>query len=181
MVKKKKFSHPILLLQDIESRSRKSAIGLPQQEEVKDEWSGIGFRVGDYKLAAPLGQVVEILTLPELSRVPGAKSWVMGIANVRGNLLPIIDLHNFLHGKQTQMKKKSRVLILNHEGVFSGLLVDEVMGMRRYLAENRRITPDDLDSSIKPYIEHIYQYDEQWLVFSMHKLADSSLFLQVAS
>jgi len=178
---KKQFSHPILLLQDIESRSRKSAIGLPQQEEAKDEWSGIGFGVGDYKLVAPLGQVVEILTLPDLSRVPGAKPWVMGIANVRGNLLPIIDFHNFLHGVHTPVKKKSRVLVLNHEGVFSGLLVDEVMGMRRFLAEKRRVTPDDVDLSLKPYIEHIYQYEERWLVFSMHKLANSPLFLQVAS
>jgi len=181
MGKEKNFSHPILLLQDIESRSRKNATGLPQQEEVKDEWSGIGFKVGEYKLVAPLGHVVEILTMPELSRVPGAKAWVKGIANVRGNLLPIIDLQNFLHGTQTSLKKKSRVLVLNHEGVFSGLLVDEVMGMRRYLAEKRRITPDEIDSALKPYIEHIYQYDEQWLVFSMHKLADSPLFLQVAS
>ena len=181
MGQKKKFSHPILLLQDIESRSRSNAIGLPQQEQAKDEWSGIGFRVGDYKLVAPLGQVVEILTMPELSRVPGAKSWVMGIANVRGNLLPIIDLHSFLHGVQTPIRKKSRVLVLNHEGVFSGLLVDEVMGMRRFLSEKRRVMPDDVDLALKPYIEHIYAYDEQWLVFSMHKLADSPLFLQVAS
>lgn len=181
MGRKKKFSHPILLLQDIESRSRSHAAGLPQQEEARDEWSGVSFRVGGYKLATPLGQVVEILTLPDLSRVPGAKSWVMGIANVRGNLLPIIDLHNFLHGVQTSVKKRSRVLVLNHEGVFSGLLVDEVMGMRRFLAEKRRVTPVGVDLEIKPYIEHIYDYDEQWLVFSMHKLADSPLFLQVAS
>jgi len=181
MGNKKKFSHPILLLQDIESRSRSNAAGLPQQEEVKDEWSGVSFKVGDYQLTTPLGQVVEILTPPELSRVPGAKPWVLGIANVRGNLLPIIDLHNFLHGVQTHVKKRSRVLVLNHEGVFSGLLVDEVMGMRRFLAEKRRLTPEDVSPEIKPYIEHIYQYDDQWLVFSMHKLADSPLFLQVAS
>jgi len=179
---KKKFSHPILLLQSIENRSRSKASGLPQQEEVKDEWRGIGFRVGDYRLIAPLGQVVEILTLPALSRVPGAKDWVVGIANVRGNLLPIMDLHGYLHGKTTGIKKRSRVLVLNYRGVFSGLLVDEVMGMRRFLVETRRVVPDDTELAIKPYIEHIYEHhDGQWMVFSMHKLSESPLFLQVAS
>jgi len=182
MVSKRKFSHPILLLQDIENRSRANARGLPQQKVVKDEWSGIGFRVGDLLMVAPLGHVVEILTYPDLSRVPGAKSWVMGIANIRGNLLPIMDMKNYLFNSQTQVRKKSRVLVLNHNGVFSGLLVDEVMGMRRFFAETRRVTPDSTELSVKPYIEHIYeQENDQWLVFSMHKLAESPLFMQVAS
>ena len=178
----KKFSHPILLLQDIESRSRANARGLPQQKAVKDEWSGIGFRVGDLHMVAPLGHVVEILTFPELSRVPGAKSWVLGIANVRGNLLPVMDMKNYLFSHPAAVRKKSRVLVLNHRGVFSGLLVDEVMGMRRFFAETRAVTPTTTDSAVKPYIEHIYKHDsEQWLVFSMHKLAESQTFLQVAS
>lgn len=180
--RKKKFSHPILLLQDIENRSRASAPGLPQQKEMKEEWRGIAFRVGDYRLVAPLGQVVEILRLPELSRVPGVKDWVVGISNVRGNLLPIMDMNGYLHGKVTRMNKQSRVLVLNHQGVFSGLLVDEVMGMRRFLVETRRATPAGTDLTIKPYIEHIYEHhDGQWMVFSMYKLAESPLFLQVAS
>jgi len=182
MVSKKKFSHPILLLQDIENRSRANARGLPQQKVVKDEWSGIGFRVNDLTMVAPLGHVVEILTFPELSRVPGAKSWVMGIANIRGNLLPIMDMKNYLFNSQTAVRKKSRVLVMNHRGVFSGLLVDEVMGMRRFYAETRTVTPADTDASVKPYIEHVYkQNNELWMVFSMHKLAESPLFLQVAS
>jgi twitching motility protein PilI len=182
MGSKKKFSHPILLLQDIESRSRANARGLPQQKVVKDEWSGIGFRVGDLHMVAPLGHVVEILTFPELSRVPGAKSWVMGIANIRGNLLPVMDMKSYLFSHPSAVRKKSRVLVLNHRGVFSGLLVDEVMGMRRFFAETRTVTPASTDDAVKPYIEHIYKHDsEQWLVFSMHKLAENPLFLQVAS
>jgi len=179
---KKKFSHPILLLQDIESRSRDNAAGLPQQEDIKDEWSGIGFRVAGHDLVAPLGHVIEILDFPGLSRVPGAKGWVLGIANVRGNLLPVMDLQHYLYEKITPIRKKSRILVMNHQGVFSGLLVDEVLGMRRLLAENRRMTPENTDEQLKPYIEHIYRHGkQQWKVFSMHKLAESPLFLQVAS
>jgi twitching motility protein PilI len=182
MGSKRKFSHPILVLQDIENRSRANARGLPQQKVVKDEWNGIGFKVGDLHMVAPLGHVVEILTYPELSRVPGAKSWVMGIANIRGNLLPVMDMKNYLFGQPSSIKKQSRVLVLNHRGVFSGLLVDEVMGMRRFFAETRTLTPPETDVSVKPYIEHIYkQNNEQWLVFSMHRLAESPLFMQVAS
>lgn len=182
MTSKKKYSHPVQILQTLESRCRKNARGLPQQEEIRDEWRGIGFRVGDLNLVAPLGQAIEILTFPEMSRVPGAKHWVMGIANIRGNLLPVMDLKQYLLGQQTSVRKKSRVLVMKRGQLFSGLLVDEVLGMRSFLAENRRVTPANINADVKPYIEHIYKHNnQQWLVFSMHKLAESPLFMQVAS
>lgn len=173
--------HPILLLQEIERRSREKAVGLPQQEDVKDEWIGIGFSVGRHKLVAPLGQVSEILTYPEMSRVPGAKPWVLGIANVRGNLLPIMDLEGFLHGRNAAARKRSRILVVQHHGVFAGLLVDEVLGLRHFLEEDRIRAPKNVELTIRPYVERAYSAtDEQWIVFSMHRLAESPLFMQVA-
>lgn len=175
-----KQKHPILLLQDIERRSRQNAAGLPQQEEVKDEWIGIGFSVGNQQLVAPMGQVTEIMTLPGLSRVPGAKPWVLGIANVRGNLLPVMDLDGYLYGRKTPLNKKSRIMVMNHQGVQAGLLVDQVLGLRHFLLEDRKNLPES-DLTIRPYLDSAYEMnDETWMVFSMHKLAESPLFMQVA-
>jgi twitching motility protein PilI len=174
-------NNPLLLLHQIELRSRQNAQGLPQQEEVKEEWSGIGFRVGDQSLVAPMGHVTEILHFPMLSRVPGAKDWVMGIANVRGNLLPVMDLAGFLDGNETRLNKRSRVLVINHKGVQAGLLVDGVLGMRHFLVENKtKELPSTSSVSIKPYLEEAFRSDdEHWAVFNMHKLAESPLFIQV--
>jgi len=172
---------PLLLLQELERRCRRNAHGLPRQEEAKREWVGIGFRLGNLRLAAPLGEVVEILTYPSLSKVPGTKPWVRGIANVRGNLLPIMDLQGYLHGRPVTMTRRSRVLVMNQKGMFSGLVVDEVLGLRHFLEEEQTSQLPAHDEGIAEYLKHGFRRGEDhWAVFSMHRLADAPQFLQVA-
>ena len=57
-----KTKHPFDLLLSIEQQSKKNAKGLPQQIEARSLWSGIGFRIGDIAMTAPLNQVNEIYT-----------------------------------------------------------------------------------------------------------------------
>ena len=66
------------------------------------------------------------------TRVPGAKSWIKGLANVRGQLLPIIDLRHFLGSGITPITRNTRVLVVNHREIPAGLVVDEVLGFRRF-------------------------------------------------
>lgn len=174
-------AHPIALLLDIERRARRNAAGLPQQEDLREQWSAIGFQLSEHRLLAPLGEVTEILTLPQLTRVPGAKPWVLGIANVRGNLLPIMDLNGYLYGRRTVPGKRSRVLVINHRGVFAGLLVDQVLGLRHFEADTRSGAAPQADAEIAAYLAPGFSVQEEvWPVFSMRRLAESPLFMQVA-
>jgi twitching motility protein PilI len=179
---KEKQQHPIILLQELELRCRNNAPGLPQQEEAEAEWGGIGFSLGELKLLAPLGEVTEILSFPTLSRVPGVKPWLLGVANIRGNLLPVMDLAGYLSGTNTVLNKKSRVLVMNYQGVYSGLLVDDVMGLRRFEEEDLTTElPQAMSSLYAPYLDRAYHKgQEHWVVMSMHKLADNPAFLQAA-
>ena len=57
----------------------------------------------------------EVLGVPTaLTRVPGAKTWIKGLANVRGQLLPIIDLRQFLGSGVTPMTRNTRIIVVNH-------------------------------------------------------------------
>lgn len=172
---------PLELLRAIEQRSLETAAGLPQQEEIKGTSLAIGFKVGEMNFVTPVNEVVELLTYPQMSKVPGTKSWVKGIANVRGNLLPIMDLKDYLVRESTALGLRSRVLVVNHEGVFAGLLVDDVLGLKHFLEEEHSRKLPDTDNFIKSYMTGVYKQDgEEWGVFSMHALAKSPLFLQVA-
>ena len=111
---------PILTLYQLDQRSKAYAHSLPQQLEVKSTWDGIAFKLGEFSLLAPMEQVGEILTINSISRIPGAKEWVRGIANVRGNLLPILDLPGFVFGHVGKMTRKSRVLVMQHQGISAG-------------------------------------------------------------
>ena len=172
---------PLEQLREIERNCLAHAHGLPQQLEVAEEWSGIGFRLGDLRLVAPLGEVVEVLTYPGLSKVPRTKSWVRGIANIRGNLLPIMDLQGYLNGTPTAMTRRSRVLVVNYKGVFSGLVVDEVLGLRHFLSEEKTPEAPVKEGAIAAYLPHGFRRgEEDWGVFSMYSLAESPQFLQAA-
>jgi twitching motility protein PilI len=174
--------NPFELLQQLERLGRDHAAELPTQEEVRLEWAGIGFRLGGGRYVAPLDEVTEILTYPDLARVPHTKSWVRGIANVRGNLLPIMDLSGYLGKRPVAVTRVSRVLVMDHEGVFAGLLVDEVLGMRHFYQEERSEATGDVDEAIAPYINGSYKRsDGVWPVFSMLRLAEHPQFLKVAS
>lgn len=171
---------PMALLHDIDRRSKQYALGLPLQLEVKKTWSGVGFRLAGNYLVASLLEMREILTYPGLSSVPGAKPWLKGIANVRGNLLPIIHLQAYLGHQTTPIGRRSRVLVIRHEGMQAGLVVDEVLGMKHFVAEDFTGAPSSADSP-HDYLDGAYiQNGRQWNVFSMQRLAQNPLFLQVA-
>jgi len=173
--------NPVVILKDIEESCRCCAVGLPHKVEVSNEWSGIAFRLDGNNLLAPMDQVVEILDFPVLSAVPMTQPWVRGIANIRGNLLPVIDLKGLLGNQLTRVTDKTRVLVIDYEGIYSGLVVDEVMGLKHFLDEEYTEDEADVAALLQPYIGYGYRRNEQiWWVLSLYAVADSQQFLQAA-
>ena len=174
--------NPYALLLDIESRSRSKALGLPQQVEARRTWSGVGFRLGDTNLLTKLEEVDEILVSPEMTRVPSALSWVKGIANIRGMLLPIMDLKDFIDGKATQKGRKTRVLLIRKGELTSGLMVDEVFGMRHFFEEEHTEKVPEASDNLKKYLQGAFRKGEMhWGVFNMGNLATDPRFIEVAA
>ncbi|MCG6935614.1 MAG: chemotaxis protein CheW [Proteobacteria bacterium] len=172
---------PYELLQNIQARSQAKAFGLPQKTEVRRTWSGIGFRFGGHHLVVPLGEVAEILEYPDLTRVPNAKPWVLGIANIRGSLLPVLDLKGFVEGSNTKLSRISRVLVTHQENISSGVMIDEVLGMRHFFEEEKLQDVSEFADTLKPFLDDGYKQGEQnWGVFSMRKLILSPKFMEVA-
>lgn len=172
----------IALLKNIERRSKQQVAGLAQVEEAESTWTAIGFRIGDHHFLTPLGDSREIFPIPETyTLVPKAESWVYGIANIRGELLPLFDLHHFLLGKPSKPSPRSRVIILNHPDLYSGLLVDEVFGLKHFQREPEDLTTNT-DVKVASYLKGgISQQDTHWDIFSFHKLAEDPRFLNAAA
>jgi len=172
---------PFDLLLDLEARSKAGATGLPQQVEIRKPWSGIGFRIGEIQLVSAVGDVNEILHFPQLTSIPGTKSWVIGMANIRGTLIPIIDLNGYLGKKLTIINSKSRVLIIHNSDLRAGLLVDQVMGLRHFYDNEKTQQKPAVDKALNRYLSVEYLKDNgNWYVFSMKMLAENPEFLQVS-
>ena len=181
VMKDSNITNPVSILKQIEESCRSCSNGLPHKVDVSSEWSGVGFRMGGNNLVAPLSEVVEIIDYPSISAVPLTRFWVRGIANLRGNLLPVIDLNGYLSGSVSQVTHKSRVLVIEYNGVYSGLVVDEVYGLKHFMEDEFTEEDCGVEHCLQPYIHNGYRRNETvWGVFSLFALAESPQFLQVA-
>ena len=171
---------PFQILLEIDQRCRALAAGLPSQQAAVQTWSGIGFRMGERLFVAPMGEVGEVLHEPRYTLLPGVKSWVKGVANVRGRLLPIMDLCGFFGNELSPLRKQRRVLVVERDDVFAGLIVDEVFGTQHFSVETFAEQLPPLEAAIQPFIHGVFQRERPWLVFSPHALAKAQAFLDVA-
>jgi twitching motility protein PilI len=91
----------------------------------------LGVQIGPHRLLIDLADAGEILAVPEIMPVPLTKAWYLGLANVRGNLLGIVDLSLFAGGPATPIDKDGRVLSFSTDLRFStGILVSRMLGLR---------------------------------------------------
>lgn len=167
------------LLLQIDQRCRLLAADLPSQPTRQDSWSGIGFRLGEQWYVAPMGEVSEVLHEPRFTQLPGVKPWVKGVANLRGRLLPIMDLYGFFGHEVSAARKQRRVLVVEHDEVFAGLLVDEVFGLQHF-AQDSLEPADQWSGPMSTFVKGQFQREQTWQVFSPFALAQSQGFMHVA-
>jgi twitching motility protein PilI len=166
----------------MQEESMENAPGLPQEVVVTKLWSGVGFRIGDMMLVTPLDHVLEILPPPSSTLVPGVKSWLKGVANVRGNLITIVDLSEYFGKPPVFLNEKARMLIVNVPGLNAGVLVDEVLGLRHFNEALERQSLSDSDDSVAAQLTGAFMRDGVlWSVFDMKSLAGSDSFRHVAA
>ncbi|MGI9201953.1 MAG: chemotaxis protein CheW [Woeseiaceae bacterium] len=173
---------PFALLTEIERRSRQAHSG---QEGVggSDEWVGVGFRIGEEQFVADRDVVREVLMLPDdMTRVPGSQRWLLGIANLRGHLLPLVDVKLLLGSGRTSLRRTTRVISVNHREIPAGLVVDEVLGFRRFGAHEHVNEWPETAVRCDRFITGAYKRgDEVWPTLDLFSFIESNLFLQAAA
>ncbi|PJK02094.1 chemotaxis protein CheW [Lysobacteraceae bacterium NML75-0749] len=173
---------PFERLQDYERRSLTHVAGNPLQAGEGAQWRGLAYRIGQRRLVSEHTHVVEILGVPSVTPVPGAQSWLLGLANVRGNLLPVVDLRQFLEGQRSVQHERQRMLVIRQPGGDVGVLVDELYGQRGFDAEQQVQAADLAEGRYATLVEQVYcQQDERWAVFNLGRLARIPEFRQAAA
>jgi len=173
---------PFELLQEMERRSRAAIAGFGDGSAARSEWVGVGFSIGEESFVASRDEVREVMMLPDaVTRVPGAKRWLMGIANLRGQLLPIIDLSLLLGGPRTERGRNARVISVSHREVSAGLLVPDVSGFRRFVDGEYSDQSPATNARCERFLSGAFRRaDTQWPVFAFDRLLESDTFLQAA-
>lgn len=174
---------PFELLRELEKLARAALSGQGRDAADEREWVGVAFRISSESFLVAREETREVLGYPSvMTRVPGAKTWIRGLANVRGALLPVVDLRAFLGGGATNAGRSARVLVAQHREIPAGLLVDEVLGFRRFAEDEFSSSPPPTIVRCERYLAGVFRRGaESWPVFSLRSLLESNEFLQAAS
>lgn len=153
--------------------------------------SWLAVRAGSVRLLVPLSHAAEIFSWTDVQPVPHARSWFLGVANLRGQLLGVVDLADFLHGtgaaekapppRPTQALAQCRLISFNPVlEVNSALLVDELLGMRTTDAFVRSDVPEAAGPS---YFGHVFtdQEGERWQEINLQTLVQQGAFLDIGA
>jgi twitching motility protein PilI len=174
---------PFELLKELEKRSRSNSASNAPDTAAGQEWVGVAFRMGGETFLAAREETREVLGYPAVvTRIPGAKNWVKGLANIRGQLLPMLDLRQFLGSGATTPGRNTRIVVVNHREIPAGLMVDEVLGFRRFSEPEFNAEPPPTVIRCDSYLAGAFRRGgEVWPVLSLKNLVESQSFLQAAS
>lgn len=122
------------------------------------------FNLGEEEYGVDILQVQEIKRLTEITRVPNAPDFVEGVINLRGNVIPVIDLHKRFQLGTTEITDESRIVIVNVRDITVGITVDAVSEVLT-LEEDAFAAPPSLVAGIDAsFIEAIGKLDDRLLI-----------------
>ncbi len=162
---------------------------------------GILFTLSDQCCVASVHEIQEVILLPKsatsitdfsntrtLTTIPGTHNGLLGMTNLRGRLLPLIDLALICGLPENKKPSRQSVLVVDFDNTFCGLIVDSVQYFRQF---DRRYYKNDIPKSLNKGLHCciVGSYDDvggndckhdEYLVFSFQALLHSHQFLNLS-
>jgi twitching motility protein PilI len=170
-------------LQALDRRCIDHGAGLPRLPTPPPVMTMVVYRVAGRVLLSPLQQVAKVLTVPsQITRVPGTRPWVLGVANNRGTLLPIYDIEGSLMGTPARRTAQDRILVVRQQELPFGILVGGPVGVH-HCTENMaaQVSAASL-GPLGPLVEGGYMRGiERLPVISLGRLSELPQFASAAA
>lgn len=121
----------------------------------------VSFTIGNEFYALEINCIREIIKVKDITRVPNTPNYIKGVINLRGKVIPIIDMRKKLNLQSIDFNKNSRILIIEYNNMMIGIIVDtvkEVLKIDNKVTEN---TPDISKNGTSDYISSIGKLDDK--------------------
>ncbi len=142
------------------------------------------FHLQDEEYALTIQSVKEIIRPPEIVRVPRAPSYVEGVINIRGDILPVINLRRKLNLPAGEKDDRSRIVVVDMHGISTGLVVDAVREVRRISADQIDPVPAILRAHMETgYLAGVVKFTELGrtiLLLSLQNILTAAEQMEVA-
>lgn len=119
----------------------------------------VTFLLKDEEFGFDIMSVQEIIRLPKIAKLPHTPGYVEGVSNLRGAILPIIDIRARFGMESEERTERSRVLVLDVDGQRTGLLVDGVRQVTRVEAQDFEEPPDAIRNGTTDYVNGVVKLE----------------------
>ncbi|RPJ05579.1 MAG: purine-binding chemotaxis protein CheW, partial [Deltaproteobacteria bacterium] len=129
-------------------------------QQVEGRHQLLVFALGEIEFAVPVEHTTEIGMVPELTRLPHVPEWLLGITNLRGDIVSVVDMKNFLGMGPFDFTGNDRIILLRslQEDICTAVIVNRIAGMQ-YVAEEDISRPDAGHQSTEPHIRGVFEMD----------------------
>ncbi len=145
---------------------------------LNDESQLVTFLLNEEEFAFDIMSVQEIIRLPRMAKVPRTPAYVDGIANLRGVVLPVIDVRTRFGMERKEETDRTRVLVVDLKGVKTGMRVDRVMQVVRVQRSEIEAPSAAIRGTSSAYLEGVVKLDQgRRIVMSLNasRICDISL------
>jgi purine-binding chemotaxis protein CheW len=126
----------------------------------------VNFRLGDEEFGVDIGSVREITKVTDITQIPEAPLFIQGVTNLRGEIIPVVDLaRQFGLPSREKIPKSARIVVTEIMNKTVGILVDEVPEVLKIPEESIEPTPELIESEIrKDYIKGVGKLDNRLII-----------------
>jgi purine-binding chemotaxis protein CheW len=133
-------------------------------KDANQELQLVSFHVGNEEFGIDILRVKEIIRILEITKVPNSPDYVEGVINLRGRVIPIIDLRVRLKVTKTVLNTNSRIIVLEIEDKTVGFIVDSVSEVLRISTSLIEAPPSIVSNINSEYITAIVKLDDKLLI-----------------
>lgn len=122
------------------------------------------FKVGSESYALDIMRIKEIIRPQKLTPIPKAPSFIEGVINLRGEVIPVADMRKRFDQPINQENRKNRIVVCSLAGRIIGLLVDEVTEVKRFSRKEISPSPQFIKGPQADYFLGVARSDDELIM-----------------
>ena len=135
-----------------------------KQDGLKSSQQIVTFRLGEEEYGVDIMKVQEIILLGQITQVPEVPDYIEGVINLRGNVIPIIDLRKRFKHNEFAVSEETRIIVLNVKEKTMGVIVDAVSEVLRVAKDTIDPAPAAISGTGKEYIQGLIKLEKRLLI-----------------
>lgn len=142
----------------------------------------VSFKIGEEEFGVDILSVQEINRMSQITKVPNTPDFIEGVINLRGRIIPVIDLRVKLGMTRKEHGKNTRIVVVELKGQTIGFIVDEVSEVLRISKDITEAPPEMVGGIRSDYITSIGKLEDRLLILlDLEKILSASEFSAMES